>query len=72
MTALIIIIVILCIIESSNDSSSSSKYYSRSDYRRDRRISKKEMKRIRKACEKAEMDAWEDMMACVIAGWDDL
>ena len=36
--------------------------YTRNDYKRDRKLSKKEMKRIRKARERAEMDAFEDMI----------
>ena len=62
MTVLIIIIVILCIIGASNDTSSSGNTYTRSDYKRDCKLSKKEMKRIRKARERAEMDAFEDMI----------
>ena len=62
MTALIIIIVILCIIGANSDTSNNSNTYTRSDYKRDRKLSKKEMKRIRKARERAEMDAFEDMI----------
>lgn len=62
MTALIIIIVILCIIGANSDTSGSSNTYTRSDYKRDRKLSKKEMKSIRKARERAEMDAFEDMI----------
>ena len=71
MTALIIIIVILCIIGANSDTSSNSYNYTRSDYKRDRKLSKKEMKRIRKARDRAEMDAFEDMIMYMEAFSDD-
>ena len=56
MTTFIIILIILCIIGASDDKSSKKT----TSYRR--KPTRKEIKRARKARERAEMDAYEDML----------
>ena len=68
---LIFILIILCVLGSNSDTSSNTTHYSRSDYKRDKRQYKKEMKRLRKAQEQAEMDAFEDMIMYAEAFMDD-
>ena len=67
MLALIIIIIVVCAVSSSNNSQQRNQQY----YQAPRKISKREMKKLRKAKERAEMDAWEDMMAMFEACCDD-
>ena len=68
---LIFIVIIICIISSNSDTSSNITHYSQSDYKRDRRQYKKEMKRLRKTQEQAEMDAFEDMIMYAEVFMDD-
>lgn len=65
--ACFIFIIILFIVCSLASSSNNHKQH----YQAPRKISKREMKKLRKAKERAEMDAWEDMMAMFEACCDD-
>ena len=70
MMTLIIVIVILCIIGSSNPENNHTTY-NRNTYTKNRRPSKKEIKRMRKARDRAEMEAFEDMYMFCEAFMDD-
>ena len=70
-TLLTILLICWIIKKVRNSNSHNTMTYTRRDYKRDQRMYKKEMKRLRKARERAEMDAWEDMMACIIACSDE-
>ncbi len=70
MMTIIIILVILCIIGyASPDDNNTS--YKGNQYTQNRRPSKKEIKRMRKARDRAEMEAFEDMYMFCEAFMDD-
>ena len=70
MMTIIIILIILCIIGSASPDDSNTSYKG-NQYTKSRRPSKKEIKRMRKARDRAEMDAFEDMYMFYEAFMDD-
>ena len=60
-TLIIILIVLFCIGSVSSDTSSSTDNYCKTSYKK-KGPSRKEIKRMRKAAEMVEMEAWEDMV----------
>ena len=58
--------------KSNNNDSAVEPYHDKQYYGKPRKLSRRDRKRIQKAIDKAEMDAWEDMMMYyeVFSDWD--
>lgn len=70
MMTIIIILVILCIVGSASPVDKNTTY-KKNQYTKSRRPSKKDIKRMRKARDRAEMEAFEDMYMFCEAFMDD-